>query len=75
MATRFDAFSAVECSILASALAVFRDSYLASQQPKLVNGPAPSRDNLLAELSGAANYAGKTPDVESSGKLREGTRQ
>ena len=75
MATRFDSFTAVECMILAGSLAVFRDSYLASQQPKLINGPAPSRDNLLSELTGATNYPGKTPDVENMGKIREGTRQ
>jgi hypothetical protein len=75
MATRFDSFTAVECAILAGSLAVFRDSYLAGLQPKLVNGTAPSRDALLAELIGATNYPGKTPDIESSGKPREGTRQ
>ena len=75
MATRFDSFTAPECMILAGSLAVFRDSYLAEQQPKLVNGPAPSRDALLTELTGATNYPGKTPDVEVTGTVRDRTRQ
>jgi hypothetical protein len=75
MATRFDSFTAVECMIIAGSLAVFRNSYLAGQMPKLVNGVAPSRDALLTELSGATNYPGKTPDVENGGKIREGNRQ
>jgi hypothetical protein len=75
MATRFDSFTLTECMILSGALAVFRDSYLALNQPKLINGPAPSRDALLTELSGATNYPGKTPDIETGGKIREGNRQ
>lgn len=75
MATRFDAFTNTECSILAGALAVFRNSDLAAQQPKLVNGPAPSRDNLLTELTGATNYPGKTPDVPPTGKPDRPGRQ
>lgn len=75
MATRFDAFTNAECTILAGALAVFRDSDLAAAHPNLVNGPAPSRDNLLTELTGATNYLGKTPDVPPVGKTDRPGRQ
>lgn len=75
MATRFDSFTNAECAILAGALAVFRDSDLAAQHPAYINGAAPSRDNLLAELTGATNYPGKTADVPASGKPDRPGRQ
>jgi hypothetical protein len=68
MATRFDSFTRAECNILAASLAVYRDSAL-SQTSGLVNGAAPSRDNLLSELQGATNWAGKHIDLLPGGKL------
>ncbi len=66
MATRFDAFTASEVNILVASLVVFRDSALAqSFYPALVNGPAPSRDNLLSEIQGATNYSGRHIDLDN----------
>lgn len=67
MATRFDAFNASECNIIAASLAVYRDSYWALMKPGSVNGGAPSRDALLTEIQGASNWPGKHVDVIAVG--------